>query len=77
MGIGPVPAITGALKKAGLSLKDMDLVEVNEAFAPQYLAVEKSLDLDPSKTNVNGEPLHWVTHWEDLEQELPHTWFMN
>ncbi|XP_078204250.1 3-ketoacyl-CoA thiolase, mitochondrial isoform X2 [Callithrix jacchus] len=52
--IGPVPAINGALKKAGLSLKDMDLVEVNEAFAPQYLAVEKSLDLDPSKTNVNG-----------------------
>lgn len=54
MGIGPVPAISGALKKAGLSLKDMDLVEVNEAFAPQYLAVEKSLDLDISKTNVNG-----------------------
>ncbi|XP_008062707.1 3-ketoacyl-CoA thiolase, mitochondrial [Carlito syrichta] len=54
MGIGPVPAISGALKKAGLGLKDMDLVEVNEAFAPQYLAVEKSLDLDPSKTNVNG-----------------------
>ncbi|KAL4844804.1 hypothetical protein H8958_019981 [Nasalis larvatus] len=54
MGIGPVPAISGALKKAGLSLKDMDLVEVNEAFAPQYVAVEKSLDLDISKTNVNG-----------------------
>ncbi|XP_062057638.1 3-ketoacyl-CoA thiolase, mitochondrial [Lepus europaeus] len=54
MGIGPVPAINGALKKTGLSLKDMDLVEVNEAFAPQYLAVQKSLDLDPSKTNVNG-----------------------
>uniref|UniRef100_A0A2K5TPE3 Acetyl-CoA acyltransferase 2 n=1 Tax=Macaca fascicularis TaxID=9541 RepID=A0A2K5TPE3_MACFA len=54
MGIGPVPAISGALKKAGLNLKDMDLVEVNEAFAPQYLAVEKSLDLDISKTNVNG-----------------------
>ncbi|KAM4840996.1 3-ketoacyl-CoA thiolase, mitochondrial [Thomomys bottae] len=54
MGIGPVPAISGALKKAGLSLKDMDLIEVNEAFAPQYLAVQKSLDLDPSKTNVNG-----------------------
>uniref|UniRef100_A0A2K6M8B8 Acetyl-CoA acyltransferase 2 n=1 Tax=Rhinopithecus bieti TaxID=61621 RepID=A0A2K6M8B8_RHIBE len=51
---GPVPAINGALKKAGLSLKDMDLVEVNEAFAPQYLAVEKSLNLDISKTNVNG-----------------------
>uniref|UniRef100_A0A452GXC7 Uncharacterized protein n=1 Tax=Gopherus agassizii TaxID=38772 RepID=A0A452GXC7_9SAUR len=54
MGIGPVPAITEALKKSGLSLKDMDLVEVNEAFAPQYLAVEKVLGLDPEKTNVNG-----------------------
>lgn len=54
MGIGPVPAITGALKKAGLSLKDMDLIDVNEAFAPQFLAVQKSLDLDPSKTNVSG-----------------------
>ncbi|KAJ7335205.1 hypothetical protein JRQ81_013146 [Phrynocephalus forsythii] len=54
MGIGPVPAITEALKKAGLSLKDMDLVEVNEAFAPQYLAVEKVLGLNPEKTNVNG-----------------------
>lgn len=54
MGIGPVPAINGALKKTGLSVKDMDLVEVNEAFAPQYLAVQQSLDLDPSKTNVNG-----------------------
>ncbi|KAF3829820.1 hypothetical protein GH733_001771 [Mirounga leonina] len=54
MGIGPVPAINGVLKKTGQSLKDMDLVEVNEAFAPQYLAVEKSLDLDRSKTNVNG-----------------------
>ncbi|XP_064409783.1 3-ketoacyl-CoA thiolase, mitochondrial [Latimeria chalumnae] len=54
MGIGPVPAINGALKKAGLSLKDMDLVEVNEAFAPQYLAVEKVLGLDPERTNVNG-----------------------
>uniref|UniRef100_A0A8C6XYT5 Acetyl-CoA acyltransferase 2 n=1 Tax=Naja naja TaxID=35670 RepID=A0A8C6XYT5_NAJNA len=54
MGIGPVPAVTEALKKAGLSLKDMDLVEVNEAFAPQYLSVEKVLGLDPEKTNVNG-----------------------
>ncbi|XP_059102451.1 3-ketoacyl-CoA thiolase, mitochondrial [Peromyscus eremicus] len=54
MGIGPVPAINGALKKTGLSLKDMDLVDVNEAFAPQYLAVQKALDLDPSKSNVNG-----------------------
>ncbi|XP_078276263.1 LOW QUALITY PROTEIN: 3-ketoacyl-CoA thiolase, mitochondrial-like [Rhinoraja longicauda] len=54
MGIGPVPAIGGALEKAGLSLKDMDLVEVNEAFAPQYLSVEKALKLDPEITNVNG-----------------------
>uniref|UniRef100_G3NIZ1 Acetyl-CoA acyltransferase 2 n=1 Tax=Gasterosteus aculeatus aculeatus TaxID=481459 RepID=G3NIZ1_GASAC len=54
MGIGPVPAITEALKKAGLTLNDMDLVEVNEAFAPQYLAVAKALGLDPAKTNVNG-----------------------
>nr|XP_060617231.1 3-ketoacyl-CoA thiolase, mitochondrial [Anolis sagrei ordinatus] len=54
MGIGPVFAIKEALKKAGLSLKDMDLVEVNEAFAPQYLAVEKVLGLDPEKTNVDG-----------------------
>ncbi|MDG2282860.1 MAG: acetyl-CoA C-acyltransferase, partial [Longimicrobiales bacterium] len=54
MGIGPAPAACMALEKAGLSLDDMDLVEVNEAFAPQYKAVEKELGLDPDKTNVNG-----------------------
>ncbi|MGN7300708.1 acetyl-CoA C-acetyltransferase [Ferdinandcohnia sp. SAFN-114] len=54
MGIGPVPAIQKALAKAGLSLADMDLVEVNEAFAAQYLSVEKELGLDREKTNVNG-----------------------
>jgi acetyl-CoA acetyltransferase family protein len=54
MGIGPVPASRAALEKAGLSLNDMDLVEVNEAFAAQYLAVEKELGLDRSRTNVNG-----------------------
>jgi acetyl-CoA acyltransferase 2 len=54
MGIGPVPATRAALQKAGLSLKDMDLVEVNEAFAAQYLAVEKDLGLDRNRTNVNG-----------------------
>jgi acetyl-CoA C-acetyltransferase/acetyl-CoA acyltransferase 2 len=54
MGIGPVPAIKNALSRAGLELKDMDLVEVNEAFAAQYLAVEKELGLDRAKTNVNG-----------------------
>ncbi len=54
MGIGPAPAIRAALARAGLSLDEMDLVEVNEAFAPQYKAVEKELGLDPEKTNVNG-----------------------
>ncbi len=54
MGIGPAPAIKAALARAELKLGDMDLVEVNEAFAPQYLAVEKELGLDRAKTNVNG-----------------------
>ncbi|WP_027962957.1 acetyl-CoA C-acetyltransferase [Halalkalibacillus halophilus] len=54
MGIGPVPAIKDALSKANLTIEDMDLVEVNEAFAAQYLAVEKELGLDREKTNVNG-----------------------
>jgi acetyl-CoA acetyltransferase family protein len=54
MGIGPVPASRKALEGAGLSLRDMDLVEVNEAFAGQYLAVEKELGLDRERTNVNG-----------------------
>jgi acetyl-CoA acetyltransferase family protein len=54
MGIGPVPATRIALEKAGLKLHEMDLVEVNEAFAAQYLAVEKELGLDRSRTNVNG-----------------------
>jgi len=54
MGIGPVPASRKALEAASLSIKDMDLVEVNEAFAGQYLAVEKELGLDRERTNVNG-----------------------
>jgi acetyl-CoA acetyltransferase family protein len=54
MGIGPVPATREALKKAGLTINDLDLVEVNEAFASQYLAVEKELGLDRARTNVNG-----------------------
>ncbi len=54
MGIGPAPAIKSALARAELDLGKMDLVEVNEAFAPQYLAVEKELGLDRAKTNVNG-----------------------
>jgi acetyl-CoA acetyltransferase family protein len=54
MGIGPAPASRKALEKAGLNLDDMDFVEVNEAFAPQYLAVEKELGLDPVRTNMQG-----------------------
>jgi acetyl-CoA acetyltransferase family protein len=54
MGIGPAPAIRQALKRADLTLDKLDRVEVNEAFAAQYLAVEKELGLDRDKTNVNG-----------------------
>ncbi|HTJ14216.1 MAG TPA: acetyl-CoA C-acyltransferase [Dinghuibacter sp.] len=54
MGIGPVPASTKALGRAGLSVKDLDLVELNEAFAVQVLACMGDLGLDPSKVNVNG-----------------------
>ena len=54
MGIGPAPASRKALEKAGMTLDQMDLVEVNEAFAPQFAAVAKDLELDPAKTNVDG-----------------------
>jgi acetyl-CoA acetyltransferase family protein len=54
MGIGPVPASKMALEKAGLRLSGVDLIEINEAFAAQYLAVEKALELDRDKVNVNG-----------------------
>ncbi|MEI6506044.1 MAG: hypothetical protein WCO90_09225, partial [Planctomycetota bacterium] len=54
MGIGPAPASRQALSRAGLALSDMDLVEVNEAFAAQLLAVAKDLGLDTERTNVNG-----------------------
>ncbi|MCS0787599.1 thiolase family protein [Cytobacillus firmus] len=54
MGIGPVPAVMKALKLAGLTLEDIDLIELNEAFAAQALAVVKELNIDISKLNVNG-----------------------
>jgi acetyl-CoA acetyltransferase family protein len=54
MGMGPAPATRLVLDKAGLTLDDIDLIEVNEAFAAQYLAVEKELGLDRDKVNVNG-----------------------
>ena len=54
MGIGPVPATLKALQRAGLTLADIDLIELNEAFAAQSLAVMRTLKLDPAKVNVNG-----------------------
>lgn len=54
MGIGPVPASKSALEKAGLTINDMDLIEANEAFAAQSVAVGKDLGIDASKLNVNG-----------------------
>lgn len=54
MGTGPIPATRKALQKAGLKIDDIDLVEANEAFASQALAVTRELGLDPEKTNVNG-----------------------
>lgn len=54
MGVGPIPASQNALKKAGLTIEDMDLVEANEAFAAQSIAVARDLHFDMSKVNVNG-----------------------
>ena len=54
MGIGPVPAAKIALERANKTIGDLDLIEVNEAFAPQYIAVERALELPREKTNVNG-----------------------
>jgi acetyl-CoA acetyltransferase family protein len=54
MGIGPAPAIRKVLERTGHKLEDFDLIEVNEAFSPQYLAVEKELGLDRERTNVDG-----------------------
>ncbi len=54
MGIGPVPATKKALKRAGLKVSDIDLIELNEAFASQALACLRDLDLDPAIVNVNG-----------------------
>jgi acetyl-CoA acetyltransferase family protein len=54
MGIGPVPAVTKVLRRAGLTIKDIGLIELNEAFAVQSLAVIEDLGLDPEIVNVNG-----------------------
>ena len=54
MGVGPIYAIPKALKQAGLSLQDIGLIELNEAFASQSVAIKKELDLNPEILNVNG-----------------------
>ena len=54
MGIGPVPAVKRAMEKAGRSLDEVGVIELNEAFAAQALAVIRDLDLDPAKVNPNG-----------------------
>ena len=54
MGIGPVPAVRKAVERAGLNIRDIDLFELNEAFAAQSVAVIRELDLDPERVNVNG-----------------------
>jgi acetyl-CoA acetyltransferase family protein len=54
MGMGPVPAVRKALARAGLTVADLDLIELNEAFAAQALACMRALDLDPTRVNVNG-----------------------
>ncbi len=54
MGIGPIPAVRKLLERSGVSLDEIDLVELNEAFASQSLAVIRDLGLDPEKVNVNG-----------------------
>jgi len=54
MGLGPIPATRKALERAGLEIDDLDLIELNEAFASQSIAVMRELGLDPEKTNVNG-----------------------
>ena len=54
MGIGPVPATRKLLEKTGVALADIDLIELNEAFAAQVLACDRELHLDPSKVNVHG-----------------------
>jgi acetyl-CoA acetyltransferase family protein len=54
MGLGPVPATRKALERAGLKVSDLDLIELNEAFAAQAIACMRDLELDPLKTNVHG-----------------------
>jgi len=62
MGIGPVPATRLALERAGLTINDMDLIELNEAFASQAVYCLKELGMNLDKVNVNGGPSLWASH---------------
>lgn len=61
MGVGPVPASRNAMAAAGVSIEDIDLVEANEAFAAQSIAVGRELGFDMAKVNVNGGAFPWDT----------------
>ena len=61
MGIGPVPATKNVLEKTGLSLADIDLIEINEAFAAQVIACERELKFDRDRVNVRGAASAWAT----------------
>jgi len=63
MGIGPVEAVPKALRQAGMKLAQIDLVELNEAFASQALAVIRKLEIDPAIVNTNGGAIALDTHW--------------
>lgn len=69
MGIGPVPAVKKLLERTDLTLDDIDLFELNEAFASQALAVIRELNLDSEKVNVNGVPSHLDIPWEQQGQK--------
>jgi acetyl-CoA acetyltransferase family protein len=63
MGLGPIPATRKALERAGLSVADLDLIELNEAFASQSIACVRELGLDPERVNVDGGPSPWAIRW--------------
>ena len=63
MGIGPVPASLKALERAKMDITDIDLVELNEAFAAQSLGVLKALPIPRDRVNVHGGAIAWGTHW--------------
>ena len=72
MGVGPVPACKKALDKAGLKVEDLDLIEANEAFAAQSVAVKKDLNFDPEKINVNGGAIALGTSYRSIRLQNSH-----